>query len=145
MKFPLKLRMVTWILMFRLLFAGMGNAVAQDQSSDNSQADSPTQGQGPLASLSAEDKAKFIKARQHVLADNPDLEAEQEDIAQQRQGIKDASPDDRKAFFQKALAHEKKMKDAMLQVDPSLAPVFDQLEQQRKEKMQQHAGQGGGN
>ena len=145
MKFPLKLSMVTWILMFRLLFAGMGNAVAQDQSSDNSQSDTPAQQQGPLASLSAEDKAKYLKARRQVLADNPDLKAEQEEIAQQRQGIKDASPDDRKAFLQKALAFEKKMKEAMLQVDPSLGPVFDQLQQQMKEKIQQRAGQGGGN
>jgi hypothetical protein len=131
--------------MFRLLFAGTGNAVAQDQPSDSQQADGQAQQQGPLSSLSADDKMKYLKARREVLANNPDLKSEQEDLAKQRQGIKDASPDDQKAFRQNFMAFQKKLKDAMLQVDPSLGPVFDQIEQAIKQKFQQAGGQGGGN
>jgi membrane-bound lytic murein transglycosylase len=131
------------ILMFQLLIAG--NAVAQDQSSDTSQAGGQTQQQGPLASLSTQDKMKYLKARQQVLANNPDLKAEQEDITKQRQGIQNASPDDKKAFLQNFMAFQKKMKEAMLQVDPSLGPVFDQIDQEMKQKFQQRAAQAGGN
>jgi hypothetical protein len=143
MKSHFKLSVAVWVLMFRLLFAGTGNAVAQDQPSDSQPADGQTQQQqqqGPLSSLSAEDKMKYLKARRQVLANNPDLKSEQEALAQRRQGIKNASPDDQKAFRQDFMAFQKKMKDAMLQVDPSLGPVFDQIEQAMKQKFQQAGG-----
>src|ERR1700761_2545723 len=85
---------------------------AQDQSTDNS---STTGGQNrPLASVSMQDKLKFLKARRQVLADHPDLKSEQDALTQQREGLKDASSEDRHAFFQNWMAHQKKMKEAML-------------------------------
>jgi hypothetical protein len=84
---------------------------------------------------------KLIQARKQVLANNPDLKTEQENLAQQRQALKSqgsgASQVDRKALFQSRMAHEKKMRDAMLQVDPSLSSVFDQIDQALKQKIQQ--------
>ena len=152
MKSPLKLGLAVWFLMFRFLLVGTGDALAQDASSEISQAtdqsdqtDATSQGQGPLASLSSEDKMKFLKARRQVLANNPDLKAEQDELAKERLSMKDASPDDKKAFRQKFMEHQKKMRDAMLQVDPSLAPIFDQLAQQMKQKFQQGGGTGSAN
>ena len=116
-------------------------AVAQDQSAAGQQS-------GPLSSLSAQDKMKFLKARKEVLANNPDLKAEQESLTKERAAIKNegdnATQDERTVLFQNTMAHEKKMKAAMLQVDPSLGPVFDQIDQQMKQKFQQRAAQNGG-
>ena len=155
MKSPFNLRLAAWFLMFRFLLVGAGDALAQDASSEISQATeqsdqtdqtgAPSQGQGPLASLSADDKMKFLKARRQVLANNPDLKAEQDELAKERLSLKDASPDDKMSFRQKFMEHQKKMKDAMLQVDPSLAPIFDQLAQQMKQKFQQGGGTGSAN
>ena len=102
---------------------------------------------GMLSSLSPGDKAKLLKARQEVLAANPDLKAEQEDLMKQREAMKndpDATPEERTAFFQSFVAHDQKMKAAMLKVDPTLAPVFAQLDQEMKQKMAQRAAAAGG-
>ncbi len=88
---------------------------------------------------------KLMKVRQQVLADNPDLKAEQDAIKQQAQSLKggDASPQDKADFMQKLQAHQEKMKAAMLKVDPTLGPVIDQAEAEMKQKFQQRAGAGG--
>jgi len=88
---------------------------------------------------------KLLKARREVLANNPDLKAEQEGLAKQREELKDGSDDDKKILFQNLMAHEKKMRAAMLQVDPTLQPIFDQIDQAMKEKFQQRAASAGGN
>jgi len=132
-------------LVLAIGFVCMGVAFAQDAQDNSQSGGGQDQHHGLLSSLSAEDKMKFIKARRQVLADNPDLKAEQEDLAKQRESLKsqgsNASQDDRKTLFQNMMAHEKKMQTAMLAVDPSLSPVFDQIDQQMKEKFHAHAGQ----
>lgn len=110
-----------------------------------SPADSSDAAKEALASVSAQDKIKFIKARKQVLASHPDLQAEQDQISKQKNGLKNASPEDKKAFLQTLMAHQKKMKEEMLKVDPSLAPVFDQIQQQMKQKMEQRMASGAGN
>ena len=90
-----------------------------------------------------------MKAREQVLANNPDLKAEQEGLTKKREALKaqgdSASPEERQALFESYMSHQKKMKVAMLKVDPSLGPVFAQIDQQMKEKFQQHAAPGNGN
>lgn len=117
----------------------------------------PAQGQAPsgggqggrLSFLSSDERAELMQARKTVLANNPDLKAEQEDLRKQAQALKSGdgstNPDDKKALMQNFLAHEKKMKAAMLQVDPNLTPVFDKIEAAMKQKMQDRAGQNGNN
>ncbi len=142
MKTHFKFRAVIGALFLGLVQTGI--AVAQEQPGDNQQGNG--QQHRLLSSLSQQDKIKLLKARKQVLANNPDLKAEQEDLVKQRQALKgqgtNASKDDRKALRQKSIAHEKKMQNAMLQVDPSLAPVFEQIDQAMKEKRQQHQDQG---
>lgn len=89
-----------------------------------------------------------MKARQEVLAQNPDLQTEQDNLKKERQDLKnnsDASPEDKMQLLQDFQAHEKKMQAAMIKLDPSLKPILDKLDAQMKEKFQQRAAQAGGN
>lgn len=132
----MKIRFLSLFLTIALI--GVASAQAENPSDDSTlNAAGQTR---PPTSVSMQDKIKFMKTRKQVLSNNPDLKAEQDSLAKQRQGIKDASPEDRKAFLQNWMAHQKKMKAAMLQVDPSLGPVFDQIEQQMKQKLEQRNG-----
>jgi hypothetical protein len=145
----MKLRFSLSALAAGLLCTGAVFAQDTQGAPDNSQQGTGRQQHGFLSSLSAQDKMKFIKARQQVLANNPDLKAEQEDLTRQRQALKsqgsNASQNDRKTFFQNMMAHEKKMREALLQVDPSLSSVFDQIDQQMKGKFHQRGNQGNEN
>ncbi len=102
-------------------------------------------GGGAMSSLSQADKQKLMKARQEVFASNPALKSEHEQLAQERQSLKGSNetPQQKKAFFEQMKAHEEKMKAAMLQVDPSLAPVFSQMEVNRQQAMQNRKAQNG--
>lgn len=128
-------------LLFTLSQITLLPAQGQDQSGS---------GQGSrLSFLSSDERSELMRARKTILANNPDLKAEQEDLRKQAQALKSgdgsANPDDKKALMQNFLAHEKKMKAAMLQVDPNLAPVFDKIDAAMKQKMQDRAGQNGNN
>lgn len=87
--------------------------------------------------LSADDKAKLLKAHDEVIAKSADLKAEEESLEQQQMALMDASAPDRKAFFTSLMDYEKKMRVAMLQVDSTLQPVFDQIEQHFRGKFKQ--------
>jgi len=136
MKIHLPFHLTLCTLILALLCASP--AFAQDDSGGGSRS-------AIFSSLSKEDKMKLLKARREVLANNPDLKAEQEGLAKQREELKDGSDDDKKILFQNLMAHEKKMRAAMLQVDPTLQPIFDQIDQAMKEKFQQRAASAGGN
>lgn len=124
----------------------VGTALAQDapDSSNPPPEGGPPPGPGDrehmLSFLSPEDRAKLMKARDEVLSTHPELKEEEESLKQKRDEMKDGSPEDRKALFQEFMAHEKKMRAAMLQVDPSLQPIFDQIDQHMKERFKEHGG-----
>jgi hypothetical protein len=135
-----------------ILVLGFSSREALAQSAPNSGSTGASAGagqrSGPLSSLSPEDKAKLMKARQEVLAQNPDLQTEQDNLKKERQDLKnnsDASPEDKMQLLQDFQAHEKKMQAAMIKLDPSLKPILDKLDAQMKEKFQQRAAQAGGN
>lgn len=100
-----------------------------------------------LGFLSADDRAHFLKVREQVLSSNPDLKSEQESLDKEKQFVKgkgaDASADDRKTLRENMQAHHEKMRAAMIQADPSISPVLDQIDAKMKERFQQHAGQDG--
>ena len=99
-----------------------------------------------LSSLGRQDKMKLLRARREVFNQNPALKAEQDKLERQRQDLQSqgakAAPGDRKAFIEKFVAHEKKIRPAMLQIDPTLAPVFQQIDQTVRAKMQSRTNQG---
>lgn len=94
-----------------------------------------------FASLTPDQKTKVLKARDTVFQTHPELKAEQDELAEQfktSQTSGQISKKDRHDFFKKFSAHQKKLHAAMLQVDPTLQPIFDQLEQKAKANWQQY-------
>jgi hypothetical protein len=100
-----------------------------------------------LAFLSAGDRAHFLKVRQQVLDSNADLKAEQESLEKERQFVKNqgsqASQDDRKTLRENTMAHFQKMNAAMLQADPSISSILDEIKAKMKERYEKHADSGG--
>jgi hypothetical protein len=144
MKFPLLMVVSTL-----LIAASAGMTSAQTPAPATTAPAAPPAGKpgGMLSSLSEEDKAKLIKARTEVLQSNPDLKAEQDDLMKQREAMRanpDAAPEDKMALYQSMMAHEQKMKAAMLKVDPTLQPVLDKLDAEMKQRMAQRAAAMGG-
>jgi DNA-binding PucR family transcriptional regulator len=101
-----------------------------------------------LGFLSAEDRVHFLKVRQQVLDSNPDLKTEQESLEKERQFVKtqgaQASQDDRKTLRENTMAHFEKMNTAMLQADPSISSILDEIKAKMKERPEQHADSGDG-
>ncbi len=97
-----------------------------------------------MSSLTPQEKMQFMKARKQVLAANPDLKTEGENLLKEKQQLGDnPSPEDRRGFFQDVSTHEGKMREAMLKVDPSLSPVFAKIDQSMKQKIQERMQQAG--
>ncbi len=144
MKSHLKFSLVVGVLTLRLLFAGTANADDDSDINAITTTGQPSQQSQALSSLTMQEKMEFIKARRQVFASNPDLKAEQDGLNKQREALKSqgssASTKDKKALLQGFMDHQKKMKTAMLQVDPSLGPIFDKIEAEMKQKIAQKAG-----
>jgi hypothetical protein len=84
--------------------------------------------------LDNDEMAQLQKARQQVLAANPDLQAEEVRLKNlhDAQTATPATPEQRNAIFAEWKAYQKKMRAAMLKVDPTLGPVFVKLDDARK-------------
>jgi len=85
----------------------------------------------PPTALTSDEKAQFQKAHDQVLATNPSLKAQAEDMVKKRALLKSQqdtlSSADKKAIYAEGHDLQHKMKAAMLALDPSLAPIFDKL------------------
>jgi hypothetical protein len=91
-----------------------------------------------LSYLSADDRVHLMKVRKQVLESQPDLKTEQESLEKEWKFVK--GKETLRNNFQ---AHNEKMNAAMLQADPSIAPVLDQVKAHRQAQLEQHAGAGG--
>ena len=122
-----------------LAFASALPALAQDQEG--------AAGGGGDLGLSQADQAHFLKVRQEVLDNNPQLKQEQDSLEKERQFLKDkgsdASTDDRRTFWQNMKVHHENMSAAMLKQDPSIKPILDQIDQKMKERFRQRFQNGG--
>jgi hypothetical protein len=100
-----------------------------------------------LSYLSADDRVHLMKVRKQVLESQPDLKTEQESLEKEWKFVKgkgtDATPEDKETLRNNFQAHNEKMNAAMLQADPSIAPVLDQVKAHRQAQLEQHAGAGG--
>jgi hypothetical protein len=90
----------------------------------------------PPPILDNDEMAQLVKARQQVLAANPDLKAEEEKLkalhdASQTQ-VPPPTPDQRNVAFAEWKTYQKTMRTAMLKIDPTLAPIFAKLDSARK-------------
>jgi hypothetical protein len=83
-----------------------------------------------LSFLTPAEQIQYAKARAKALADNPDLKAEGESVAQE--GIQamsaDATAADRQAFIEKMNSHRQKLRQAMLKEDATLEPIFEKID-----------------
>mgnify|MGYP001544198959 CR=1 FL=1 len=77
--------------------------------------------------LTADERAELKKDREQVFAANPDLKSEGKDLWEQRKSLKDATPEDKKAYFEKWHAFAQKLNAAIVQVDPNAAPILAKL------------------
>jgi hypothetical protein len=76
--------------------------------------------------LTPEERALLKKDTDAVLAADPDLKKEGEDLMSQRPG-QDASDDDKQAFRTKMKDHHQKVEQAVEKLDPSTVPIYAKL------------------
>jgi hypothetical protein len=107
-----------------LLINGSLNLIAGESSGSN-----PTAAM-PFAILSPADKERFLAARSKALDENPDLKAEGEDLKKQQDELEGsaAAPEEKHDLSEKVTAHQQKLREIMLQDDPTLQPIFDQFD-----------------
>jgi hypothetical protein len=83
-----------------------------------------------LAFLTPAEQLQYAKAHQKALENNPGLKSEGEDLIQQARSLHAESPaEDRQAFLEKMNSHRQKLRAAMLKEDPTLTPVFTEIDQ----------------
>jgi len=117
-------------VVFTLTVGCFGSQAVLAQSAP---ASSPSASATPLT---ADDKAKLMKVRTQALADNPDLKTEGDALKKQGQALKGGNATDaQKDDFTLAMAdHMKKVKAAMVKIDPSVEPLVDQWMAEMKAK-----------
>jgi len=82
--------------------------------------------------LTKEEYGKLSKARNNVLAANPELKAEGDNIKLKGQDLKTqgaaASAEDKTALKLASQAYEKHLREAMMAYDPTLAPIYAKID-----------------
>jgi hypothetical protein len=101
----------------------------------------------PTLAITPEIRDRIQKARATVLAATPALKTEEDDLNKQRQAMMKqnppASPNERVALVGKWRDHAQKMRVAMAAADPSLEPIFADLDAKTKAWQQQAQQQQG--
>jgi hypothetical protein len=129
MKFIFLDRAVFLVLLFGV--AGLLPAPGAPSSSTEP-ADGP---QIPPPILDNDEMAQLQKVRAQVLAANPDLKTEEEKLKSMHDAqanMLSVTPEQKNAAFAEWKAYQKKMRAAMLQIDPTLSPLFAKLDAARK-------------
>lgn len=89
----------------------------------------------PPSALDNDDMTKLVKVRQEVLAANPDLKAEEEKLKAMHEAQSKNPPptaEQKDAAYAEWKAYQKKIRAAMLKIDPTLSSVFAKLDESRK-------------
>ncbi len=89
----------------------------------------------PMSVLDNDETVHLQKVREQVLAANPDLKAEEEKLKTMHDSAANQpppTPEQKNAMFAEWKAYQKKMRAAILAIDPTLAPVFAKLDAARK-------------
>ena len=88
----------------------------------------PGSTQRPPPLLDHDEMTQLNKAREKVFAANPDLKAESEKLKAMHESNPSPTADQRDAAFIEWTAFRKKMRAALLQVDPTLKPVLAKID-----------------
>jgi hypothetical protein len=89
----------------------------------------------PPSALDNDEMTQLVKARAQVLAANPDLKAEEVKLKTMHDAMgqnPSATAEQKNAAFAEWKAYQKKMRAAMLKIDPTLEPIFTKLDESRK-------------
>jgi hypothetical protein len=142
MKKPSPVRIA--LLASALALAGAGMVLAQDAAPTTPSTPPPASGGGHHGWMSKvltpEEQALLKKDTDAVLAADPDLKKEGDDLMSQRPG-QDASEDDKQAFHTKMKDHHQKVEAAVEKFDPSTTPIYAKLDAAMAAR---HKGGGGG-
>ncbi len=119
------------IIVLSVLLAGTFRLTAQTNPPVNA---APTAASGDrenalISFLSPEEQQKYAVAHAKALADNPQLKAEGDKLKSEGPSMLiDGTASDRQAFMEKMLSHRQKLRQAMLKEDPSLPPIFAEID-----------------
>jgi hypothetical protein len=91
-----------------------------------------------ISFLTPEQQQQYALARAKALADNPDLKAEGEDIIKQVMAS-GGQPD--QEIIEKMNSHRQKLRQAMLKEDPTLEPIFAEIDKHISELKAKQSGQ----
>ncbi len=95
-----------------------------------------------ISFLTPAEQEQYAKARAKALADNPALNAEGDDLKEKFTGVMTTgTPADKQAFMEQMNSHRQKLRQAMLKVDPTLEPVFTQIDKHISQMRAKQLGQ----
>ena len=106
-----------------------------------------------ISFLTPAEQEQYAKARAKALADNPDLKTEGENLLKQGQALmpdgaatdqQKVNYEDARNFMEKMMIHRQKLRQAMLKVDPTLEPIFAQIDKHISEMKAKQLGQAQG-
>ena len=128
------------MIVFVVLITGPFLLRAQTNDGTNPQAPNP-QVARELAFLTPAQQLQYAKAHKKALSDNPGLKSEGENLIKQAEPVMaDGSAADKQAFLEKMNSHRQKLRAAMLKEDPTLGPIFTEIDQHISQlRAQQHA------
>ncbi len=113
--------------LFLFFFGGLFLVQAQTNAPTNPQAARELR---MISFLTPAEQEQYAKARAKALADNPAIKSEGEDLIQQAEGVMSTGTmADKQAFMEKMSSHRQKLRQAMLKEDPTLEPIFAQIDQ----------------
>jgi hypothetical protein len=114
-------------LAFLFGVAGLLPALAEPAATNGPQIPPPI--------LDNDEMTQLQKVREQVLAANPDLKAEEEKLKSMHDAqanMLSVTSAQKDAAFAEWKAYQKKMRVAMLKIDPTLSPLFAKLDDARK-------------
>jgi hypothetical protein len=96
--------------------------------------------ENPMISfLTPAQQIEYAEAHAKALADNPALNAEGDDLKEKFANVMtDGTPAEKQAFLEKMNSHKQKLRQAMLKEDPTLEPIFAEIDKHISEMKAKH-------
>jgi hypothetical protein len=92
-----------------------------------------------ISFLTPAQQDQYAEARAKALENNPDLAREGESLLSEGQAIMaNGTPADKQMFLEKMDSHRQKLRQAMLKEDPTLEPVFSEIDKHISEEKAKH-------
>jgi hypothetical protein len=82
-----------------------------------------------ISFLTPAQQQQYAQARAKALADNPSLKSEGEELMQQGESVMaSGTAADKQGFIEKMNSHRQKLRAAMLKEDPTVEPIFTEID-----------------